>query len=405
LYISILISSITNPIHVHAKNDLLQVNTSLSHSSSKLLSERHFLGTKEINKFNISVSSKTNISTHKLDVTLTNKNKLFFDGSYLNVNSGMLSFGVGAVDRNWSLSPKRSLILSSNSRPIKSIYLSFNNKKGLQSRYGSWLGPISIEFFNGITRGTENPHQSMLMGTRIVIKPINKLNFEFVRTAQWGGDGFGNDLKDFLKILSMRDSNIGSNANVNQIAGIGMSYNLSSNQNPLYIYNQIVGEDEAGNLPSCLMYLVGLQWKSNLFRLPTTLGIESVDTRIDTTKAGFCGPNTAYNNNTYKYTNYGKVIGANIDTEGKEIEIYGNTLLKEDLSINYSHRFITINDTSWYSHRLSTIRETGSITSIELIKKSNQIEFSGKVKYQNLLLDKAGIRAGLNISTKVSIRF
>lgn len=317
----------------------------------------------------------------------------------------MFTLGAGSVDRNWSFSPKTSLILSSNARPVKSIYLSFNNEMGFQSEYVSWLGPTSIEFFNGITEGPLNPKESMLIGTRIVIKPLKKLNIELFRTAQWGGEGYNHNLNSFLNTLSMQDTNVGKNEHVNQLAGIGLSYNLNTLQSPILLYSQIAGEDESGNLPSCLIYLAGIQWEGSLFNLPTTFGIETIDTRVGRTKNGFCGVNTAYNNNTYKYTNYGKVMGVDIDTEGKAFEIYGNTLFQNDLSIDYSYKNITINDADWSLHRLSSSRETGSISSIGLVKKSGNIKLTGQIRYHSLSLDKSNIKDGVNIASILSIKF
>ena len=46
------------------------------------------------------------------------------------------------------------------------------------------------------------------------------------------------------------------------MAGFGISYLIPSNIMPLRIYGQAVGEDEAGNLPSCFAYLAGLEWSN-----------------------------------------------------------------------------------------------------------------------------------------------
>ena len=94
------------------------------------------------------------------------------------------------------------------------------------------------------------------------------------------------------------------------MAGFGISYTMPTKEIPLRIYGQAIGEDEAGNLPSCFTYLAGIEWTNTKIKYPTTVSIETIDTRIDKTRNGFCGPNTMYNNSTYDYTNYGKVNGS-----------------------------------------------------------------------------------------------
>ena len=118
------------------------------------------------------------------------------------------------------------------------------------------------------------------------------------------------------------DTNSGSNSNINKMAGFGISYTIPTKEIPLRIYGQAIGEDEAGNLPSCFTYLAGLEWTNTKIKYPTIIGIEAIDTRIDKTTNGYCGPNTMYNNNTYDYTNYGKTMGAAIDTEGTSLGLY-----------------------------------------------------------------------------------
>ena len=52
------------------------------------------------------------------------------------------------------------------------------------------------------------------------------------------------------------------------------------------------------------MKLMGATLDFKNVDLSTKIGLEYLDTRIDETTHGNCGPNTAYNNGSYKYTKY-----------------------------------------------------------------------------------------------------
>ena len=79
-------------------------------------------------------------------------------------------------------------------------------------------------------------------------------------------------------------------------------------------------------------------------KFPTTVSIEAIDTRVKTSEHGYCGPNTMYNNGVYDYINYDTVLGVPIDTEGTSLEFFGQSQLNNNLSINYSTKFLNIND-------------------------------------------------------------
>jgi hypothetical protein len=176
----------------------------------------------------------------------------------------------------------------------------------------------TIEAFNGLTEGSLNNTKSMLAGVRAILTPIEGLNLELVQTSQWGGKGHSTGISALGAALFL-DTNSGSNSNINKMSGFGISYIVPNKIIPLRIYGQAIGEDEAGNLPSCFSYLAGLEWTNTKFKYPTILSIEALDTRISTTTLGYCGPNTMYNNSIYSYTNYGKTMGAAIDTEGTSL--------------------------------------------------------------------------------------
>ena len=171
------------------------------------------------------------------------------------------------------------------------------------------------------------------------------------------------------------------------------------------IYGQAIGEDEAGNLPSCFAYLAGLEWTNTKIKYPITVSIETIDTRIDTTKHGYCGPNTMYNNSTYDYTNYGKTMGAAIDTEGTSLGLYVRSQISQKINIEFATKSVVINDNNWSGHRLSSNRQSGFINSLGVSWVKNNISFNGNIYNQDFNLDKANIKSGYGVGFSSSIIF
>ena len=377
-----------------AQNQALNIATSLAFHSESFLGLQNGLKSsdKGIAKLNIKYDLD-NLSS-QLAFNHDGYNKSTFDRSYLQYTTGIATYGVGAIDRHWSFSDKISLILSHNARPTKSIYLKLKNRFGYD-----WLpskANWSLEVFNGFAEGSLNETKSLLLGARIILSPFEGLDFELVQTSQWGGKGYSTGMSALGAALFF-DTNDNSNSNINKMAGFGISYLIPSNIMPLRIYGQAVGEDEAGNLPSCYAYLAGLEWSNTKIKYPTTVGIEAIDTRIKTTTYGNCGPNTMYNNGTYDYINYGDTMGAAIDTEGNSLELFGQSQISQKISIKYSTKLVTINDKNSAGHRLSSNRQSGLINSLGASWNKNNIRFNVNIYDQGFSLDKASIKSSSGV--------
>jgi hypothetical protein len=402
IWFLLLFSISVNGNPVHAQNQSFRVNTSLAYASESFLGLQNGLRPSEsgIAKFNISYDLKDLSS--QLSINYDEYNQFTLDGSYLQYTTGIATFGVGRIDRHWSFSEKTSLILSHNARPSKSIYLKLKNKFGYD-----WLpskANWSFETFNGYTEGSLNNSKSMLLGLRAILSPVEGLDFELLQTSQWGGKGYSTGISALSSAIIL-DSNYESNSNINKMAGFGISYSIPSNILPLRIYGQTIGEDEAGSLPSCLSYLAGFELSYDKIKYPTIIGIETLDTRTYTSEHGHCGPNTMFNNNTYKYTNYGKVMGAAIDTESNSYELFGQSQISQKLNIKYSTKFVSINDNDWARHRLSSKHQSGLVNSLGATWSTNNISFSGNIYNQGFNLDKVGIKSGYGASLSVSTIF
>jgi len=151
--------------------------------------------------------------------------------------------------------------------------------------------------------------------------------------------------------------------------------------------------------------MAGLELTAPAMKFPTTLTIEVIDTRIKKSTNGFCGANTMYNNGVYDYINYETVLGVPIDTEGTSLELFGQSQVNENLGINYSTMFLSINDKDYSQHRLSSKRSLGTISSLGVNWKKDGFNLGGSISYQDLILDKANISNGTIFSLFTSVKF
>jgi len=384
-----------------SQNDALNMSVGTAFNSGNVLGVYNNLRTQNKSNVNFNLEYlKRNLSS-QLSLNFDDHDKLNFDNSYVNYKKGIANLSIGKVDRIWSFSEKSSLILSSNSRPLEALSLKLENRFNT-----NWLpsnANWSVELINGSTESSYDNKKSMLSGARVVISPHKNLNFEILQTAQWGDQNdkfYSTNIKAFFF-----DTNEGKNASVNKMAGFGLSYSVPSNENTYRFYSQAIGEDEAGNLPSCYAWMAGLELTAPKMKFPTILTVETVDTRVRRTRHGYCGPNTMYNNSVYDYINYDTVLGVPIDTEGTSLEIFGQSQVNKNLGINYSTKFLSINDKDYSQHRLSSKRSLGAITSLGVNWKKDGFNLGGSISYQDLILDKANISNDMLFSLFTSVKF
>jgi hypothetical protein len=350
--------------------------------------------------FNLEYSKRS--LTSQISLNFDNHNKLNFDNSYINYEKGIAKLNIGKVDRIWSFSKKSSLILSSNNKPLEAVSLKLKNK--LNTNWLSSTANWSVEIINGSTKNSLKSNNSMLTGLRITVSPSEKLNFELLQTSQWGNQN-SKLYSSNIDALLFKNTNDGNSANINKMAGFGVSYSLPLNKNTYRFYSQVIGEDEAGSLPSCLAWMLGLELTAPSMKFPTTVTIEAIDTRVKKSTHGYCGANTMYNNSVYSYVNYNSVLGVPIDSEGSSLDIFGQSQLNKNLELNYSTRFLTINDKNYSQHRLSPKRSLGTITSLGVYWKKDNFNIGGNISYQDIILDTANISKGKILSLFTSYKF
>jgi len=401
-FLTFFFATFINTQPLFSQNDTLNMSVGTAFNSGNVLGVYNNLRTQNKSNVNFNLEYSKRSLSSQLSLNFDDHDKLSFDNSYVNYKKGIANLNIGKVDRIWSFSKKSSLILSSNSRPLEALYLKLENR--FNTKWMPSTANWSFELINGSTKNSYNGKNSILSGARVVISPSDKFNFEFSQTAQWG-DQNNKLYSSNIDALLFGNTNDGINSNINKMAGFGLSYSMPLNKNTYRFYSQTIGEDEAGSLPSCYSWMAGLELTAPEMKFPTTLTIEAIDTRVKKSTNGNCGPNTMYNNGVYDYINYETVLGVPIDTESTSLELFGQSQVNKNLGINFSTKFLNINDKDYAQHRLSSKRSLGTITSFGIFLEKDGFELGGNISYQNLILDKANVSNGTIFSLFTSVKF
>jgi hypothetical protein len=380
------------------------INYSIGYHTKNTLDKRQYRNISKSPIISLSTNHITKNTNLHLKFSKLEHNKIFLDYSDINYSNANYKLGIGSIDRNWSFSPNTSLILSSNSRPSPSIYLHVENENRSKYPLLSFIGPWSLELFNSNTLNSTEKKDTNLLGLRAIFKPTKKFKFELLQTTQWGGNGYQSDFLGF-KYALLGNSNEGKAANINRMAGFGLSYELPKKLSSVRLYSQNIGEDESGGLPSCFMHLFGAELIKKLWEYPFIVGIETIDTRIKKTTNGNCGANTAYNNSIYKYTNHGVVMGSSIDAEGTSLAFSTKIKISKPLNVSYLIKKVVINDANWSGHRLSSRRTEGLINSLKINWNKNKFNASLELSTQNFDLNKSLINEGTSFNFTTAITF
>ena len=97
---------------------------------------------------------------------------------------------------------------------------------------------------------------------------------------QWGGEGRSESLNTLWQAIKGNDNVYNPDEDrSNQLAGIDFRLNLNKALGyPIGAYGQIIGEDEAGGLPSRNTYLAGLDYAASYKNMPFSVYVEWADT-------------------------------------------------------------------------------------------------------------------------------
>lgn len=242
------------------------------------------------------------------------------DGSFISMHVRNWAAGVGQFDQWWGPGWQSSLILSHNARPIPMLYLSRQQTDPFTHKYLNWLGQWHLITFMGQLETERAVPEALLWGMRLTLSPHQNLEIGLSRTATWAGNGRPSGASTFADLLLGKDNFESDDPNKaeepgNQLGGIDIRFARTLGQGSVAAYVQVIGEDEAGGLPSRPVVMAGTSVTIPLKQAPLTIAIEYQDTALDS----YSDPilNSAYNHHIYSsgYRFRGRPIGASTDND------------------------------------------------------------------------------------------
>jgi hypothetical protein len=291
------------------------------------------------------------LEAHKLFDPLTSRQAQGnLEGSYVAGQWGGQVLYAGQLAHWWGPGQDGSLIWSNAALAIPGFGMKRAQERAFETRWLSWLGPWSYEVFAG-----RMVHNRLVNGTRVFslrlqAQPLPGLEIAASRLIQWGGAIGDNSPRGLVDALLGR-SNEPTDVN-NEIAGFEARYTWLPGGNPLTLYGQFIGEDEAGLRPTDYLSQAGLQFKHTLVGSRLQWHVEAADTmsaRLFGLRTG--APRIAYRHFQYLDGMYheGLPIAHFIGGDGRANSIgLSVTPMQNAYRLRYSFRFIhaTVNPDS-----------------------------------------------------------
>ena len=219
-----------------------------------------------------------------------------------------------------------------------------------------YLGLFRFTVFTTRLEEERDVPEPYLWGMRLNFKPHPYFEIGLQRTALLGGEGRSEDLETWWRSFTARGENEPAIEAGDQRAGFDLKLTLPLKWQPLQLYAEAAGEDEAGGLPYKWAYLTGIY-------LPRILNFERIGFRAEYATTHVSGsPNVWYNHHIYHsgYTYKGRIIGHHMGTDSRDIFMETSYLFPERngrISISYNRQ----------EHGLSeAIREKKDKTTLKL---------------------------------------
>jgi hypothetical protein len=185
------------------------------------------------------------------------------EGTSLDVPFGSGALYASVETRHWGPGWTGSLILDAAAPALPAVGWRKTSATPFESRWFAWLGPWNADIFFGHLGDHAQPRHPLLIGMRLQMRPLAGLEVGLSRTIQWGGEGRDTSLSSLGRALLGRDNeDVGDNSTEpgNQLAGVDLRYGGLMFGSEWALYAQVIGEDEAGGLPSGLIAQAGAEW-------------------------------------------------------------------------------------------------------------------------------------------------
>lgn len=242
------------------------------------------------------------------------------DGSYAAMVVGNWMLHAGYIDRWWGPGWEGSLIYGSNARPIPSVTIERNYSDAIDHPWLEWLGQWRFAATMGRLEGSrDDAPDANFFGARLTWKPHRRVEIGITRSAQWCGDGRPCGAGTFWDLLVGNDNDQPpAEQPGNQLAGFDARWSVP--WAPVAVYGQMIGEDEAGRLPSQYLGLFGVEASGGFGDRSWRAHLEYADTACsfyDSEPNFGCAYRNVIYFDGYQYRD--RSIGHSLDGDGEQI--------------------------------------------------------------------------------------
>lgn len=245
-----------------------------------------------------------------------------------------LELNIGKDSQWWGPGYHGAILLSNNAEPLTMLRLT-NPEPVLLPWIFKYLGTFKFTLFTTrLEKQRPDVPEPYLWGMRLNFKPHPYLEIGLGRTAILGGKGRSESLETWWNSFTGKGENEPGSDAGDQRAGGDLKITLPFKLQPLQLYLEASGEDEAGGLPYKWAYLTGIY-------LPRILSLERIDFRGEYSTTYVKGsPSVWYNHGIYTagYTYKDRIMGHHMGTDSKDIFIELSYLVPERdgrISISY----------------------------------------------------------------------
>ncbi|RMJ03944.1 hypothetical protein DOQ08_01264 [Marinobacter litoralis] len=244
------------------------------------------------------------------------------DGSYLAATLGNWVVGAGAIERWWGPGWQSAMVLSTNARPIPAVWMNRKNTSAPESKWLNWIGPWNFTVLAGEMEDERVVPNVRLVEMRFNVRPLPGLDLGFTRAIMFGGDGFPGGFSTFRDAFVGNDNSYDGSDPGNQLGAIDIRYGFPVGEQSMSVYMEMLGEDEAGYLPSRKSWLLGVDWTSQLLDEDQQWFFEYTNTMADDL-VGDAIPNYAYSHGRYRtgYQYLGRNMGSSFDGDSETLTL------------------------------------------------------------------------------------
>jgi hypothetical protein len=243
-----------------------------------------------------------------------NDTEILLSKAYAILDFAGLALEIGKDSQWWGPGYHGSLLLSNNAEPLTVIKLT-NKQPTILPSVLRHFGLFKFTFFVTTLDEDRVISKPFLWGMRFNFKPNPYFEMGINRTALLGGEGRSNDIETWLKSFAGQGENEPGSGSGDQRGGLDMKFTLPYSVQPLQVYAEAAGEDEAGSLPTKWAYLAGIY-------LPRILNYGALEFRAEFATTHISGfPNVWYNHSVYRsgYTYKGRVMGHHMGTDSRDL--------------------------------------------------------------------------------------